>query len=917
MFTSLKKYMGAAGSAAFPFDIKDKIGDSYGLVWSIHEGKRKSDGEAATILVFDVQTNRDKLAAARNGLRRLKTMRHPNIVKILEGVETDNHIYIALEPCHPLCSMYSEIKNDLEISWGLHQILKAVIFMSDAGMGHNAIGFPTVFVDKTGDWKIGCLDFVTGGGGEDNEAAVLAGIPPELRIYQPPEAARGSSSSSPWATDMWGFGCLVWEAFNGRLHNPNDLMNLDAVPRTVVKFYKEMVAGNPESRPKPQRVMQAMQKKGGYFNNEFINTSLFLEEIAIKDVEQKVKFYESLPSMISTFPKDCNKYKILPLLVNALEFGGGGAAVLQPMLEIAKNLNEEEFTSSIVPCIVKLFSSNDRAIRVHLLQNMGSYIDHISTSLMSEQIFPNIANGFNDTVAVLRENTVKSCLFFVTKLTPKVIEGQLLRYLAKLQGDPEPGIRTNTTICLGKIAGSLRENIRTKVFLSAFSRAMKDPFFHCRAAGVMAFSATSEYFTIDDIAKRVLPVLCASTVDPNKNVRIQCFNAIRLFVGKLEKNSEQMKEEAPPTPTSGSANAGANSGGGAESGNQNEGAGWGGWALGTISKYVSKSEQGSASDLKSTASSRNESENENAMGSAAASAIRCGSDRPPISATSGDKWGRGGSDGARMGAGDSGHAKAAVGDGWGDDDDGSDYDDDVKGTSSFGSGFGAKAKGSDMTQVKNTIPVSAKLSSAKKPLSLGARKEVKKTTSEWEQLESELVGGGGPPKKTKPKGAFMKTPSAASSGDGWGDDDLNMDSLQVTSSQPRSGATSRTVSSRKSSFGSGSAISDDYGFGSESVSMCRQSSSGRSGGFRKTASTDGWGNGDDDDDEGGTNITRKTPVARAGASTSSGVTKEQLAEKRKQEREERKQRMLEAKAKRQAAAAANKGKVGVRKTNND
>jgi SCY1-like protein 1 len=35
----------------------------------------------------------------------------------------------------------------------------------------------------------------------------------------------------------------------------------------------------------------------------------------------------------------------------------------------------------------------------------------------------------------------------------------MLKYLAKTQSDEQPGIRTNTTICLGKIAKHLTANV--------------------------------------------------------------------------------------------------------------------------------------------------------------------------------------------------------------------------------------------------------------------------------------------------------------------------------------------------------------------------------------------------------------------------------------------------------------------------
>lgn len=52
----------------------------------------------------------------------------------------------------------------------------------------------------------------------------------------------------------------------------------------------------------------------------------------------------------------------------------------------------------------------------------------------------------------MREQTVKAVLTVITKLSDRIINGELLKYLAKTANDAEPGIRTNTTVCLGKIA---------------------------------------------------------------------------------------------------------------------------------------------------------------------------------------------------------------------------------------------------------------------------------------------------------------------------------------------------------------------------------------------------------------------------------------------------------------------------------
>lgn len=56
---------------------------------------------------------------------------------------------------------------------------------------------------------------------------------------------------------------------------------------------------------------------------------------------------------------------------------------------------------------------------------------------------------------MVREQTVKAVLSVINKLSDRVVNGELLKFLARTANDEQPGIRTNTTICLGKIAKNL------------------------------------------------------------------------------------------------------------------------------------------------------------------------------------------------------------------------------------------------------------------------------------------------------------------------------------------------------------------------------------------------------------------------------------------------------------------------------
>ena len=47
----------------------------------------------------------------------------------------------------------------------------------------------------------------------------------------------------------------------------------------------------------------------------------------------------------------------------------------------------------------------------------------------------------------------------INKLGDRVVNGELLKFLARTANDEQPGIRTNTTICLGRIAKNLGPSV--------------------------------------------------------------------------------------------------------------------------------------------------------------------------------------------------------------------------------------------------------------------------------------------------------------------------------------------------------------------------------------------------------------------------------------------------------------------------
>lgn len=139
-------------------------------------------------------------------------------------------------------------------------------------------------------------------------------------------------------------------------------------------------------------------------------------------------------------------------------------------------------------------------------------------------VYSNLVTGFLDTNPAVRESTVKAMVSIAEKLNYNNLNNDLMKYLARLQGsDDQPGIRTNATICLGKISCFIDPSHRQRILISAFTRALKDPFPPARMAGILSMSATQQYYSLNEVANKIIPSLAPLTVDPEKQVNFYVF----------------------------------------------------------------------------------------------------------------------------------------------------------------------------------------------------------------------------------------------------------------------------------------------------------------------------------------------------------------------------------------------------------
>uniref|UniRef100_A0A7E4VMP5 N-terminal kinase-like protein n=1 Tax=Panagrellus redivivus TaxID=6233 RepID=A0A7E4VMP5_PANRE len=506
MASVLSSFFSRDPRSAFPYE---KPGEPFCVFNGLSMGdsfKKAEPNEKATVAWASGPTAQ----RLRTQAQKLKTLRHPGIVAFYDSLEHEDTFYLVTEPAKPLRVYFEETKlkpgqKELIVSWGLFQVMNTLKFLhNEAKITHSGIK-DAIFVTASGDWKLGCF-----------------------------EQTQPFSSSK---TDLNALAIVIWQIFNGFNNEISEPKAPGKVPARLIPLYKKLASRGAEYAAGD--LLSECRARDGFMKNKFVDTLLFLEEFQLKESSEKHAFFMHLKDSLDMFPDDLAKYKILPKLIHTYEYGDAGAHILIPMFKLGRLLDEDEYQHRIVPCLVKLFSSPDRTTRVKLLEKIDDFAPHLKPNVVNEKIYSNLVTGFLDTNPAVRESTVKAMVPLAEKLNYHNLNVDLMKYLARLQGaDDQPGIRTNTTICLGKIGCYIDPSQRQKILISAFTRALKDPFPPARMSGVLAIGATQQYYSLVEVANRILPVLSPLTMDPEKQVREQGFKALRGFLEKLEKASE-------------------------------------------------------------------------------------------------------------------------------------------------------------------------------------------------------------------------------------------------------------------------------------------------------------------------------------------------------------------------------------------
>lgn len=156
-------------------------------------------------------------------------------------------------------------------------------------MIHGNIGVNSVFVTRSGEWKVGGFEVLYSIKDERSFLKTYGHLLPPDRITAPELDIERCVPTA--AVDAWSFGCLIFNIFNGlNVNSRSAIDNREKIPMPLFRHYKSLIHQDPGARLSLEKFLKFTSGSGGYFDDDFIGTSIFLEQLALKDKAEKEQF---------------------------------------------------------------------------------------------------------------------------------------------------------------------------------------------------------------------------------------------------------------------------------------------------------------------------------------------------------------------------------------------------------------------------------------------------------------------------------------------------------------------------------------------------------------------------------------------------------------------------------------------------
>ncbi|KAK6046904.1 hypothetical protein COOONC_15596 [Cooperia oncophora] len=337
-------------------------------LWShIHQAV-KNQSTQCTIFIQKFDSNDGSLKYYENGMKLLKQLKHPHILKYLDGACTATDVSLITERVQMLDLSINSLSIE-EIQSGLHHILEALLFLhTKASLSHNNLSPASIFIASSGEWKLGGFEFSSSP--HTSQQFLKSKFSDSIRLAEslpPKQESNGLLNTSLFSDDTFAFGKLiefVLDSCDDQEENVRSLREIAA----------QLTSDDPA-----QRIQLSTLIDHPALSNSLIQIAEFCNTIHLKSDEEKDEFFRNIVPRLRSIPPDVVARRLSRLLLSRyVLLEPRSQSQLYPALLVPAGagdgiLPHDLFQRHMIPEILRLFKVRESAVRTVLLSHFQGY----------------------------------------------------------------------------------------------------------------------------------------------------------------------------------------------------------------------------------------------------------------------------------------------------------------------------------------------------------------------------------------------------------------------------------------------------------------------------------------------------------------------------------------------------------------
>jgi len=311
----------------------------------------------------------------KNAVQRIKTIRHPGIVKFLSADIYSESPAIVTANIIPLKSVLNDITPE-NLCTGIFNLLKTIEFLhQNCKLVYNNICLESIFVPKNNytKWLIGEFQYsIPISISKSESQKIIEMIPSKL------QPSKNEKEDNSFYRDYWLMGKLIEDIIEPYINNN------DKNSKTTMNWLqlKEIASQMQNKIPQNRKSITEAINEPFFNNNIIIEVLEYLKNYKIKDENDKKRYLSILSEKMKLMSKDIIEKNILPEIIQKEIINESFSDIL--FAELFKDpmkgnalISEEVYKNKIIPYILEMMKIRQWGTRIVLLKLIDNYYDSI------------------------------------------------------------------------------------------------------------------------------------------------------------------------------------------------------------------------------------------------------------------------------------------------------------------------------------------------------------------------------------------------------------------------------------------------------------------------------------------------------------------------------------------------------------